>query len=140
VWLGAVRGLREAGPDPTALLPHAAAVDGLFDAGRHGLGAHLPWPGLGRVDARRLLLDVVLPLAADGLAAAGVEGAVADRYLEVARARAASGRNGATWQVRTAAALEARGADRPAALAGLVERYADHMEAGAPVHTWPLET
>jgi len=140
VWLGAVRGLREAGPDPTALLPHAAAVDGLFDAARHGLGAHLPWPGLGRVDARRLLLDVVLPLAADGLAAAGVEGAVADRYLEVARARAASGRNGATWQVRTAAALEARGADRPAALAGLVERYADHMEAGAPVHTWPLET
>lgn len=137
VWLGAVRGLREAGPDPSALLPHTAAVDGLFEAARHGLGAHLPWPGLGRVDARRLLLDVVLPLAADGLAAAGVDGAVTDRYLEVARARAATGRNGAAWQVRTAAALQERGADRATALAGLVERYAEHMETGDPVHTWP---
>lgn len=138
VWLGAVRGLREAGPDPSALLDHDAAVAGLHDAARHGLDAQLPWPGLGRVGARRLLLDVVLPLASDGLAAAGVDGAVADRYLEVARARAASGQNGATWQVRTAAALQERGADRAAALAGAVARYAEHMEAGEPVHTWPL--
>ncbi len=140
VWLGAVRGLREAGPDPSVLLEHDDAVAGLLDAARSGLRAQLPWPGRGKTDARALLLDVVLPLAADGLAAAGVDGAVVDRYLDVAQARAASGQNGAVWQVRAAAALQARGADRATALAGVVERYAEHMEAGEPVHTWPAVT
>lgn len=137
VWLGALHALRSGGPDPAQLLPHAAAVAGLHDGAREGLRALLPWPGLGLVPAPRLLLDVVLPLAADGLAAAGVSSAEVDRYLQVAERRAATGRTGAQWQARAVAALEERGADRRAALAGMVARYAELEDGGEPVHTWP---
>ncbi|TNM59406.1 glutamate--cysteine ligase [Streptomyces sp. NP160] len=137
VWLGAVHALRTAGPDPSQLLPHEAVVAGLRDGAREGLRARLPWPGRGLVEARRLLLEVVLPLAAQGLAAAGVSGAEVDRYLQVAEARAATGRTGAQWQARALAALEERGADRRTALAGVVARYAERQDGGEPVHTWP---
>ncbi|MGQ7296824.1 glutamate-cysteine ligase family protein [Quadrisphaera sp. KR29] len=137
VWLGAVHALRTTGPDPRALLEHEAVVRGLHDGAREGLRALLPWPGRGRVPAARLLLEVVLPLAAQGLADAGVSGAEADRYLQVAQDRAASGRTGAQWQARAVAALEERGADRRSALAGMVSRYAELEEDGQPVHTWP---
>ncbi|TXR56674.1 glutamate--cysteine ligase [Quadrisphaera setariae] len=137
VWLGAVHALRTSGPDPALLLPHSAVVAGLHAGAREGLRARLPWPGLGMAEARRLLLDQVLPLAADGLAAAGVAAAEVDRYLQVAQERATTGRTGAQWQARALAALEERGADRRTALAGVVERYADHQDGGEPVHTWP---
>ena len=44
----------------------------------------------------------------------------------------------ASWQGLTLAALEAQGWERPAALRVLTQRYAEHMMAGEPVHTWPL--
>ena len=87
---------------------------------------------------RTLLLEHLLPAAADGLAREGVCGAAVDRYLGVAQARAASGVTGAVWQTRAVAALEARGADRAGALRGMLARYLEGMHANEPVHTWPL--
>ncbi|PWJ54705.1 hypothetical protein SAMN06264364_106149 [Quadrisphaera granulorum] len=137
VWLGAVHALRSGGPDPSALMPHHLAVAGLHDGARRGLAARLPWPGRGLVGARELLLEVVLPLAAEGLAQAGVSAAEVDRYLQVAERRAATGRTGARWQAQTVVRLEEQGADRRSALAEMVARYADCQDGGQPVHTWP---
>lgn len=46
--------------------------------------------------------------------------------------------NGASWQVDTYhRALEA-GLGREAALAATTRRYGELMQAGEPVHTWPV--
>jgi hypothetical protein len=134
---GALRVLVDDGPDPRATLPSRCVAAAFTDCARHGLDAEVAWPGLGVVPVRRLLLDHLLPMAAEGLARLGVPGAAVDRYLGTAQARAASGRTGAVWQREAVTALEERGADRCGALAGMVARYAEGMHANAPVHTWP---
>jgi hypothetical protein len=45
---------------------------------------------------------------------------------------------GASWQIATVAALQARGADRQQALAEMTRRYVEHMHTNEPVHTWPV--
>ena len=138
LYYGALRVLVEDGPDPAALLDPAVVPAAFTDCARRGMDGEVRWPGLGRVGAQRLLLDHLLPMAAEGLSRWGVTGESVDRYLGVAQARAASGRTGARWQVDAVAALEERGADRWTALRGMLERYAEGMASNTPVHTWAL--
>jgi hypothetical protein len=105
---------------------------------RYGLDARVYWPGLGEVTVDELILRRLLPLAHEGLAGAGVDAALRDRYLGIIEQRVKTGRNGAAWQVATVQALEARGADRMAALVGMVERYCEGMHSNEPVHLWEL--
>ena len=138
LYYGALRVLVEDGPDPCALLDPAVVPAAFTGCARRGMAAEVVWPGLGRVGVQRLLLDHLLPMAADGLARWGVAGESVDRYLGVAQARAASGRTGARWQVDAVAALQERGADRWSALHRMLERYAEGMADNTPVHTWAL--
>ena len=138
LFYGALRVLVEDGPDPRGAVDPASAVDSFTACARRGLDAEVTWPGLGVVGVRALLLEHLLPMAADGLGRAGVAAASVDRYVQIAEARAASGVTGAVWQQRAVAALEERGMDRPGALRAMVGAYAGAMHAGDPVHTWPL--
>lgn len=113
-----------------------AAHDNFLEAARNGMAARLYWPGLGEVGPDELVLRHLLPMADEGLRRWQVAADVRDRYLGVIEGRAKTGRNGAEWQVATVNRLEARGLDRPAALAEMLRRYCEHMHSNAPVHTW----
>ncbi len=111
-----------------------------YAAARYGLGAMLLWPSASipspqPVPAADLILQL-LPLAREGLVAAGVESTEADSLLAVVAARARSGQTGAAWQRRTLAALESR-MPRTQALAAMLERYLACAKTAAPVHSWP---
>ncbi|HZD15991.1 MAG TPA: hypothetical protein VE196_12885, partial [Pseudonocardiaceae bacterium] len=60
-----------------------------------------------------------------------------ERYLAVIEQRCAARRTGASWQRATVQALTSQGADRPAALAGMLRGYLEHMHSNQPVHAWP---
>ncbi|GAB3116957.1 hypothetical protein GCM10027055_27470 [Janibacter alkaliphilus] len=119
-------------------LSFAAAQANFETAARDGIDARLYWPGLGEVGTDELVLRELLPLARSGLQDWGVADGVIERYLSVIEGRCTSGMNGAVWQTETVQRLEAKGADRAAALAGMLERYIEHMHTNEPVHTWPL--
>ena len=85
---------------------------------------------------RRQVHLQLLPIARRGLAEAGVEPDDSEPLLEVLAARAASGRTGATWQLRGLEAIEER-LTREKALRRLLEHYLECAEDGRPVHTWP---
>ncbi len=138
LFYGALRVMVEDGPDPRGAADPASVGAAFTACARRGLDAEVTWPGLGAVGVRTLLLEHLLPMAADGLARAGVDGSSVDRYVGVAQERAVTGVTGAVWQQRAVAALEERGTDRAGALRAMVERYAEGMHANAPVHTWPL--
>ncbi|GAA2507970.1 glutamate--cysteine ligase [Streptomyces gobitricini] len=116
-----------------------------FDAAcRHGIDAELRWPRPGRgggvttVPAVKLVRDELLPLAAAGLDAWGVERTDRKRYLGIIEERCKRRVNGASWQVDTFhRALEA-GLGREAALAATTRQYCRLMRQGNPVHTWPV--
>ncbi|GHH50515.1 glutamate--cysteine ligase [Streptomyces candidus] len=116
-----------------------------FDAAcRHGIDAELVWPRAGRgagtqkVAAVKLVRDELLPLAAAGLDAWGVEAADRDRYLGVIEERCRRKVNGASWQVDTYHRAVEAGLEREAALAAMTRRYGELMREGEPVHLWPV--
>src|ERR1017187_2038880 len=135
---GGTAALAEAERPIWTRMSFAAAGDNLFEAARHGIDAHLYWPGLGVVPATELTLRSLLPLARDGLRRWGVGPGDAERSLGIIEQRCLAGRTGATWQADTVHALERGGRlSRTAALRQMTQRYIEHMHTNEPVHTWP---
>jgi len=122
----------------TYALPFERADHGFYRAAQHGLAAELSWPSgpqrFRTVPAAALVAEL-LPAARQGLVAAGVAAAEADRLLGVIAARVATGLTGAAWQ-RAALAAAERGRSREQALAVMLDRYLACSATGQPVHTW----
>ncbi|RKN64551.1 glutamate--cysteine ligase [Streptomyces klenkii] len=143
-YYGLVRALAEEPRPVWSRMPFAVAAENFDAACRHGIDAWLRWPkpggragALERMPAVRLVQEELLPLAAAGLDAWGVEPADRDRYLGVVEGRCRSRTNGATWQAAAYHRALERGLDRHKALAATTRRYCELMRTGAPVHTWP---
>jgi hypothetical protein len=139
LFLGLVAGLRDRA-DLIAALPFEVAGQNFRRAARDGIGATIDWPSHGRlreVPVTLLVRDELLAVAADGLDALGVPRSEADPALAIIAGRAATGRNGATWQVAALTAERAAGAgdDAPRRV---VQRYRALQDDGAPAHTWPI--
>jgi hypothetical protein len=138
-YYGLVRSLAEAQRPIWTQMSFATAAENLHEGARHGLDAHLYWPGLGEAPVAELILRRLLPLAYEGLTRWGVNPAHAGRLLGIVEQRCLTGRNGAAWQAATVAAItEHGGVDRPEALRLMTQRYIDHMHTNDPVHTWPV--
>ncbi|RII14030.1 Carboxylate-amine ligase YbdK [Streptomyces sp. YIM 130001] len=143
-YYGIVRALAEDSRPVWSRLPFEAAAANFETACRHGIDAELEWPGPGRFGAvgKRAAVDLVreelLPLAAAGLDAWGVEPADRDFYLGVIEERCRLRVNGASWQVATYHRALDSGLDRQTALAATTRRYGELMRHGEPVHTWPV--
>ncbi|UQI44778.1 glutamate--cysteine ligase [Streptomyces sp. HU2014] len=142
-YYGVVRALAEEPRPVWTRMPFGVAADNFDTACRHGIDAWLRWPkpgragGLTRMPAVRLVQEELLPLAAAGLDAWGVEPADRDRYLGVVGERCRRRVNGASWQVDTYHRALEQGLDRDKALAATTRRYCELMRTGEPVHTWP---
>jgi hypothetical protein len=138
-YYGLVRALAETERPIWTQMSFATAAENLHEAARHGLDAHLYWPGLGDAPAAELVLRRLLPLAREGLGRWGVSPVHADRLLAITEQRCLTGRTGAAWQIATVAGIAQRsGADRPEALRLMTQRYIEHMHTNEPVHTWPV--
>jgi gamma-glutamyl:cysteine ligase YbdK (ATP-grasp superfamily) len=138
-YYGLVRTLAEAQRPIWTQMAFATAGENLHEAARHGLDAHLYWPGLGEVPAAELVLRRLLPLAREGLSRWGVNPAHADRLLDFIEQRCITGQTGAAWQIATVEAISGRGGvARLEALRQMTQRYIEHMHTNEPVHTWPV--
>ncbi|OBI98513.1 glutamate--cysteine ligase [Mycobacterium asiaticum] len=137
-YYGMLRTLSEAEHPVWSQMSFPVAQRNFLEAAQHGIDARLHWPGVGEISTQQLVLETLLPMAYEGLQRWGVAGEVRDRFLGVIEGRARAGRNGATWQVATVAALEKAGVSRPRALAEMLRRYCGHMHANEPVHTWEV--
>ncbi|MGO9083246.1 MAG: glutamate-cysteine ligase family protein [Streptosporangiaceae bacterium] len=135
-YYGVVRALAEAERPVWSRMSFSAAAENLVEGARHGLDAQVYWPGLGQVPVTELTLRRLLPLAADGLAEWGVDGADAGRLLGIIEQRCLTGRNGATWQVEAVNALAKAGLERSEALRQMTLGYIERMDGNDPVHTW----
>ncbi|RMB84088.1 glutamate-cysteine ligase family protein [Streptomyces shenzhenensis] len=143
-YYGLVRALAEEQRPVWTRMPFATAEANFDAACRYGIDARFVWPrrgrygGIGEVDAVTLVRDELLPLAAAGLDAWGVEAADRDLYLGVIEERCRRRVNGAAWQAATFHQALEQGMSRDAALAATTRRYAQLMHVGEPVHSWPV--
>ena len=136
-WLGAVLGFHAEHGDPQHLMSFDDAKENLIDAARLGLDAKPKWIDGKRYEAADLILEHLLPLAEQGLAAHGIDADDRERYLGVISARAKQGRTGARWQIRSLAGMskESGAAERSASL---VRSMLKNQLVGNPVHEWEL--
>src|SRR5262247_2647526 len=86
-YYGLVRVLAEAERPVWTQMSFAAAADNLAEGAKHGIDAMLYWPGLGEVPVTELVLRRLLPMAAEGLHAWGVDTEQADRLLGIIEQR-----------------------------------------------------
>ncbi|GLW10884.1 hypothetical protein Misp01_60120 [Microtetraspora sp. NBRC 13810] len=130
--VGLVKALADE-PDWVDDFPFAHAYRNFYRAARSGLDAPLCWPGREGETPGGVLALSLLPMAAAGLARAGVDPAEAEAALGVIRDRVERRRTGAIWQRRAMAALR----DAPGSTGRMVTRYRELALEGSPVHTWP---
>ncbi|MFO8154017.1 glutamate--cysteine ligase [Thioalkalivibrio sp.] len=112
-------------------LEFASARDNFYAAARYGLRSRLRWEDRQPQPARQLILQRLLPCAADGLDRLGIDGSERDHLLGIVSARVQSGQTGSIWQQRW---VDRHGRDMKA----LTRAYRDWQGTGLPVHNWSL--
>ena len=136
-FLGMLRGGQEAYGDVSETMPFHDAEANFLAAAQRGLSAQFTWVDGATAPADDLIRRELLPLAWQGLRAAGLDSADVDRYLGVIEQRVASRRNGASWLLRSLADMH--GADtQDALLSALTAATVKRQWEGTPVHEWPL--
>jgi CBS domain-containing protein len=115
-------------------MPFHDAQANFYNAASNGLRAALHWMDARTRPADELIL-LVLPLAAQGLEASGVDPEEAHRYLDIITERVASGQTGARWQLEGYNRMRTF-VPQDEALQGLVTAYVARQRSGQPVHTW----
>jgi len=137
-FYGAQRALATAERPLWSQMSFQAAEENLRAGARDGMSAQLYWPAVGWISPAELALRKLLPLAHDGLRDLGMSDTARERYLGVIEHRCLARQTGASWQRGMVALLEQCGAERDAALKGMLHAYMELMHEGSPVHTWPI--
>ena len=135
-FAGLVRALDDEDRPIWTQMSFQAANENFVAGTRHGIGAEVYWPKIGQVKVTELVVRKLLPMAATGLRAWGVDEAEVSRLLGIIEQRCLRAANGATWQTAEVSRREAAGASRSEALTGMLSAYLDLMHSNEPVHTW----
>jgi CBS domain-containing protein len=138
-WFGLLSGLSRIYPDVRQVMEFDAAQENFVAAARFGLAAQFTWPGHQQVPADELILEELLPVAREGLAARKIDAEEIDRYLGVVEERVRSGRTGSHWQLESFARLKESGS-RAERLAAITAATIENQQTGEPVHRWKPAT
>ena len=122
--------------DVTEALLFDHVKENFTNAARYGLKAQFHWVGGEVISASKLILERLLPQAADGLLQSGFSDQEVDRYLSVIEERVKGGRTGSQWVLDSIDAMKGQGTTDSRCRA-LTEAMIRNQEAGGPIHTWP---
>jgi hypothetical protein len=128
-YLGLVHALATMRIEPETLLPFDNAKQNFYAAAQRGLKSNVQWLDGQIQPLIRLLSDLVLPLATEGMENLGIAPSQIAATTEIIRGRIETRQNGAGWQRRQFAAYDGD-------VNRLLLHYVHHQQAGAPVHTW----
>jgi len=136
-WFGLVSGCMVRYGDITEHMSFDDAQANFFAAAEHGLGAQLNWVGDILAPADRLIVDELLPIAREGLAASKVDSGDIDLYLGTLEERVSSRHTGAQWQVVSLSSMDT---NTPLAerLSAITAATAARQLHGQPVASWEL--
>ena len=139
-WFGLVSGMVEAHGDIRSEISFDTARSNFLAASRLGLDAQFSWIDGDVVPARRLIRETLLPIAREGLQAAGIETGDIEKYLGIVDRRVSSGQTGARWLVDSMQSMGGSddGVHLTERMAALVAATHSRQAAGGPVHEWKL--
>ena len=136
MWLGLMKAIGARHPEVNRMMPFEAARANFVSAARQGLASHQVWIDGSEHSATSLALDVLLPLADDGLASTGLDDADRTRFLDVIERRVRSGNTGSRWILGSLGAMRNQGTPGQR-LNSLVAAMVSRQRGGLPVADWP---
>lgn len=106
-------------------------------AAREGLRAQQVWFDQRQMTAQELILDVLLPLAKEGLQEADIDGDDIERYLGIIQRRVELRRTGARWQLESLEAMKGLGSKHEC-LRSLTSSMIQQQHSGKAISDWSL--
>jgi gamma-glutamyl:cysteine ligase YbdK (ATP-grasp superfamily) len=113
------------------LIPFEMARNNFYTCAQFGLNAEVMWIDNKRYSAKELLLEELLPMAANGLERLEVNSAEINHWLAIIGQRIESGQTGAVWQREW---VYRHGND----MQRLTRAYLERQKQEEPVHQWSL--
>jgi CBS domain-containing protein/gamma-glutamyl:cysteine ligase YbdK (ATP-grasp superfamily) len=132
---GLMAGIEKHHGDVTQVLLFDHVKENFVNAARYGLKAQFHWVDGEVIAAKDLILDRLLPQAADGLAEVGFSDEEIERYISVLERRVGSQRTGSQWVLDSLEAMGTSGT-QDARSRALVHAMVRHQHTGDPVHSW----
>jgi CBS domain-containing protein/gamma-glutamylcysteine synthetase len=118
-------------------LNFADAKGNFMAAAREGLRAQQVWFDDRQMTAQDLLLEILLPLAREGLKDSGIDGDDIERYLGVVEKRVDRRRTGARWQLESLERMRDQASPHEC-LRALTSSMIEQAESGKPIAEWEL--
>ena len=126
LYVGLIEGLK-LNPQALTQIPYQQLEQDFYKVAREGLEASVCWCDGSRNTLQHLLLEKLIPLAAEGLQRIGIENP--QQWLNIIQQRVKTGRTGARW----ISEFWQKHHDERA----LVMTYLNYAQANTPVHLWP---
>jgi CBS domain-containing protein len=134
-WVGLMNGYGDTYRPIHEKMDFSDARNNFFSAAKSGLHAQFVWLNKEVMPAQNLLLDELLPMARDGLAAGGIARHDIDKYLGIIERRVAQADTGAEWILSSYNRLT-ENASSEEARATITEGIYRRQKANTPVHEW----
>ena len=134
LFFGLMRGMPDTYGNIAQVMDFDDAQVNFFAAAQIGLRARFRWVDGRPLSAQELILHELLPIARQGLHAAGITGGDIDRYLGIIQGRVEANRAGAQWVLKSFADMKNH--RRDAALTAITAALADRQWSGTPAYQW----
>ena len=136
-WLGLMVGMHKRYGDITKHFEFDDAKNNFTKASVHGLDTKFFWLDHKSYAAGDLILNVLLPIAKEGLEAQQINKKEISRYLGIIEERVSQVKTGSYWQLKSFNKLT-KIANKEEALAALTASIIKNQKDNMPVHKWNL--
>ena len=136
-WFGLMNGIAEKYEDVTKNIQFNDVRTNFNSATQSGLNAQLTWFD-GRIyPADKLILDVLLPIAEDGLKISKIDSKDIDKYIKIIEDRVKNKQTGADWILRSYSGLQNKGTQAEQ-LRAITSAIYKNQKKNRPVSKWKL--
>tara|TARA_B100000945_G_C20427100_1_gene621197 strand:- start:7519 stop:10290 length:2772 start_codon:yes stop_codon:yes gene_type:complete len=108
-----------------------------YSAAQQGIDATFRWFNGTRIEARKLILNELIPKAAIGLSAININPKDIDKYLNIIKERTRTRKNGSRWIIDSYDQLTAK-FSKQNALTTITSEIINYQKNNQPVHTWEI--
>lgn len=136
-FVGLMVGMSNKYDDITQVLRFSDVANNFLNATRIGMEAEFHWRDHKTITATQLILDELLPIAAEGLAHEGIDQQDINRYLKVIEKRAESKQTGAKWAIKSITEMD-EDILPDDKVRSITSAMLANQKTDQPVHEWKL--
>ena len=138
-WVGLMNGMPQKYREIWKIIPFSDARGNFINAARTGINTYFNWFGEG-IPAKKLVKEILVPIAREGLENTGIKAADINRYLDIIKGRVDNNVTGSKWIVRNYRNLK-KDMSTDAANVTLTAGLFSRQLSGIPMHEWtPIRT